>query len=38
MDDAERIKRYTCALCGKRFVVPDLARGCEDKHFDSEDV
>jgi len=33
MTDDERIALYTCALCGKRFVVPDLARGCEEKHF-----
>jgi transposase-like protein len=36
MNDAERIKRYTCALCGKRWVVPDLARLCEEKHLQSE--
>lgn len=32
MDNAQRIALYTCQICNKRFVVPDLARGCEDKH------
>jgi hypothetical protein len=36
VDDAERIKRYTCALCDKRYVVPDLARMCEEKHLESD--
>jgi hypothetical protein len=34
MTDADRIRRYTCALCDRRFVVPDLARSCEEKHLD----
>jgi len=36
MNDAERIERWTCALCRKRFVVPDLARQCEQKHLELE--
>jgi hypothetical protein len=36
MDDAERIKRWICALCGKRYVVTSLARDCEEKHLQSE--
>jgi len=32
VDDKERLKRWTCAVCGQRFVVPDLARMCEEKH------
>lgn len=37
MDDAKKIARYTCEFCKKRFVVPDLARGCEEKHMMEED-
>jgi len=33
MDDAARIARYTCEICSKRYVVPDLARMCEEKHI-----
>jgi transposase-like protein len=36
MDDAQRLARYTCEFCKKRFVVPDLARLCEDKHMMEE--
>jgi hypothetical protein len=37
MSDAERIARWTCAICDKVYVVPDLARGCEEKHMASGD-
>jgi len=33
MNDAERRRRYTCAFCEKVFVVPELARSCEEKHL-----
>jgi len=36
VDDKERLKRWTCDLCSKRYVVPDLARMCEEKHLQSE--
>lgn len=26
--------RYVCEVCKARFVVPVLARDCEDKHLD----
>jgi len=28
--------RWECAICGKTFVVPSLARSCEEKHLESE--
>jgi hypothetical protein len=34
--DEERIKPWLCALCKKRYVVPDLARMCEQKHLEKE--
>ena len=27
---------YLCELCGRRWVVPALARACEQKHLDEE--
>jgi hypothetical protein len=36
MESAEFLARYTCELCGKRYVVPDLARGCENKHIEED--
>jgi len=32
VDDKDRLKQWTCSVCGKRWVVPDLARMCEKKH------
>lgn len=26
--------QYSCELCSTRYVVPSLARECEDKHLD----
>jgi len=26
--------RWSCGFCGKAFVVPSLARDCEEKHLD----
>lgn len=37
MNDVDRVKRWTCALCGKLYVVPELARVCEEKHLDYQD-
>jgi len=36
MDDKERLERWTCQLCRKIYVVPDLARMCEEKHLEDE--
>ena len=36
MDDRERLERWTCQLCRKVYVVPDLARMCEEKHLEEE--
>jgi hypothetical protein len=36
MDDRERRERWTCQLCRKVYVVPDLARMCEEKHLEDE--
>lgn len=36
--EAERLKRYTCFYCGKISVVPDLARSCEEKHEERDDI
>jgi transposase-like protein len=36
VESKEFLARYTCAICNKRFVVPDLARGCEEKHLQKE--
>jgi hypothetical protein len=27
---------YLCELCGRFWVVPSLARACEDKHLEAE--
>jgi hypothetical protein len=34
--EEERIKPWLCDLCKKRYVVPDLARMCEQKHLEKE--
>jgi|APGre2960657404_1045060.scaffolds.fasta_scaffold46955_3 hypothetical protein len=36
MDERERLERWICQICRKRYVVPDLARGCEEKHLEEE--
>jgi len=36
VEDAVRIQLWTCDICKKRWVVPDLARMCEDKHLEEE--
>lgn len=38
MESKEFLARYTCALCNKRYVVPDLARMCEKKHLENSDA
>jgi hypothetical protein len=37
MDDAAYIAKFSCSICGKRYVVMTLARDCEEKHIDGED-
>jgi len=34
MDDASYIAKFSCSICGKRYVVMTLARDCEDKHLE----
>lgn len=34
MGNAEYIQKFTCSICGKRYVVMTLARDCEDKHLE----
>ena len=29
---SEYLKTYYCGYCEKKFVVPSLARSCEEKH------
>jgi len=36
MDDKERIERWICQICRKRYVVTGLARDCEEKHLEEE--
>jgi hypothetical protein len=36
MNDKERYELWKCKVCGKVYVVPDLARGCEWKHTTSK--
>ena len=33
MSDAQRMQQWTCAICNNIYVVPSLARDCEDKHL-----
>ena len=34
MDDKERRERWICQICRKVYVVPDLARDCEERHLE----
>ena len=36
--ERERLKRWQCFYCQKMFVVPDLARQCEAKHEEKDDL
>jgi transposase-like protein len=35
MNNDSRYEAWKCKVCGKQYVVPDLARGCEVKHHDA---
>ena len=36
MDDAAYIAKFSCSICGKRYVVMTLARDCEEEHMEED--